>query len=212
MKQQHHDFVLNRTGTRLLQYINSKDENSREKIYEKVYDLYLLQSSHGKNDFFEDNKKDPLCASNVKDFKKRMNLFTKELDQEKTKPFISISESVRHEFFQSHDLRQNEILQTLAFEARNMSLRCSDCRVCKGRYIKNKFNDMGRLCNHCEEKNKIERETKKANAPTWTDENGKIHFELPTELMNMTIAEKLLIQKFAFLIPCVHLGKGKFGE
>jgi hypothetical protein len=47
--------------------------------------------------------------------------------------------------------------------------------------------------------------------PTWT-EKGKNMYHVPKELSNLSIAEKLLIQRVSPLIPVIHIKNGILGS
>jgi hypothetical protein len=48
--------------------------------------------------------------------------------------------------------------------------------------------------------------------PTWTNDQGRVMFEIPVELSSLTIAEKLLIQRVSPLIPVIHIKNGIMGS
>ena len=47
--------------------------------------------------------------------------------------------------------------------------------------------------------------------PIWTDNNGNVRYDLPSELQDLSLTERLLIQKIAVLIPVVHMYQGQLG-
>jgi len=47
--------------------------------------------------------------------------------------------------------------------------------------------------------------------PIWTDNDGNVEYDLPSELQDLSLAEKLLIQKIAVLILVVHMYQGQLG-
>jgi len=47
--------------------------------------------------------------------------------------------------------------------------------------------------------------------PTWTDEEGHVHYTVPEVLSGLTIAEKMLIQQVSPFIPLQHIRHGIFG-
>ena len=47
--------------------------------------------------------------------------------------------------------------------------------------------------------------------PTWT-EKGKIMYHIPKELSNLSIVEKLLIQRVSPLMPVIHVKNGILGS
>ena len=47
--------------------------------------------------------------------------------------------------------------------------------------------------------------------PSWNDEKGNIHFDLPAELKDLREGEKLLIQRMSIYVPLEHLRYGAHG-
>ena len=45
----------------------------------------------------------------------------------------------------------------------------------------------------------------------WFDDAGNVHFELPEELLDLRLGEKLLIQRFSCFVPIVHIRNGVMG-
>ena len=64
----------------------------------------------------------------------------------------------------------------------------------------------------CEECVGSKRESPPAWLPTWTDPNGTFQYRLPSELLDLREAEKLLLQIYAVYIPMHHLRKGAHGS
>ena len=64
-----------------------------------------------------------------------------------------------------------------------------------------------------EKKIEIQQQTLLKNfmLPTWIDDDGKHHFEIPDELKELTVAEQLLISPALPYIPCFHMKQGVFG-
>ena len=57
-----------------------------------------------------------------------------------------------------------------------------------------------------------ERDLMKKNfLPIWTDNDGNVRYDLPSELQDLSLAERLLIQKIAVLIPVVHMYQDQLG-
>lgn len=48
--------------------------------------------------------------------------------------------------------------------------------------------------------------------PTWKDEFGNVRYDIPQELRDLRIGEKLILQKASPLIPVVHIKNGTFGS
>lgn len=75
--------------------------------------------------------------------------------------------------------------------------------------LKLKVNKSG-FCTKCSGK-KEDHYVVKNQLPTWRDSDGKIRFDIPEELSNLTLAEKMLIQRVSPLVPLQHIKNGTFG-
>lgn len=182
-------------------------------FFAKVYDLYLDFASYGQDKYFLDTSTDPLLSTRKRESYRRLESMEeefKELKKEKD-PIIQISDETRRLFYTSSRMRQKEILQMILFEARNVSLEQKKCTICKGIFAFNSLDESSTKCNTCKTNKRTKREVSKM-FPVWFDERNKPRYDLPRELQCLTVTEKMLIQTQSFLIPCIHIGKGKFGK
>ncbi|GFH43542.1 hypothetical protein CTEN210_00015 [Chaetoceros tenuissimus] len=221
---QHHeivDFCGSQHVQQILQFRKKKVGRKPTLFFEKVYELYLNYATYGEVKYFLNGKIDPLMQSTWRDSKNKLDEMMEafiDLQAEEDHPQLSISDETRDLFFQSSRSRQHEILQMIAFEARNLSIDQHKCSVCKGAFISNKFNGgETKKCSDCR-KNNRDKEKCFRMFPVWYDDDEikedkykEAHYELPEELRDLTVTEKMLIQTQSFLIPCIHIGKGKFG-
>lgn len=187
---------------------------STKFFFSKVYDLYLDFASYGKVQYFLDVTNDPLLSTEKRESYRRLKVMEQELKELKKGRdcIIQVSDETRRLFRISCRLRQREILQMIVFEARNISLEQNKCSICRGLFTYNSLDESKRSkCKTCEIKKRTRREVSKMY-PIWIDENGRERYDLPKELQGLTITEKMLIQTQSFLIPCIHIGKGKFGK
>jgi citrate lyase alpha subunit len=68
------------------------------------------------------------------------------------------------------------------------------------------------VCTQCQsKKNEIYFAPNNKVLPTWRTKNNVIKYTLPSELQNLTIAEKLLIQCVSPLVPIIHIKNGVLG-
>ena len=47
--------------------------------------------------------------------------------------------------------------------------------------------------------------------PVWYDDAANVHYELPEELLDLRLGEKLLLQRFSCFVPIVHIRNGVMG-
>ena len=184
-------------------------------FFKRIYDLYLSFAAYGQNKYFMDMTTDPLMEINKRESyhkKRNMEKDLEELEQERD-PLVSISDETRRLFYVSSRSRQKEIIQMIIFEARNQSIRNKKCSICKGIFVYNELDEEKPVrCNNCE-KNKRTKNYFSPMYPVWYDKTKKkSQYSLPPELQDLTLTEKMLIQTQSFLIPCIHIGKGKFGK
>ena len=193
-----------------------EDYLPRSKIlfYRRVYDLYLDFASYGKNEYFMNIATDPLISTGKRESYRRLNIMEtsfKEI-QKKRAPIVSISDETRRLFSKSSRIRQNEILQMIIFEARNLSIDKRRCTICRGTNIFNKLDEKKPTkCNNCKKLKRTKKDYERM-LPIWKDKDGNEQYNLPPELQGLTVTEKMLIQTQSFLVPCIHIGKGKFGK
>jgi hypothetical protein len=68
------------------------------------------------------------------------------------------------------------------------------------------------ICSRCQNrKNEIFYSYEKKLLPTWKTEQNIIKYMLPSELQDLTLAEKLLIQRVSPLVPVIHIKNGILG-
>ena len=102
---------------------------------------------------------------------------------------------------------------TQEFEKQCSKISHSTCFICKSVSLsisliikKDSF-----ICKLCNTKHSYDKKDPYL-LPAWIDKNNdKVHFELPNELLKLTEAEKLLIQRSSTYIPLVHMSKGQLG-
>ena len=97
-----------------------------------------------------------------------------------------------------------EQLEHLCEESKHVT--CSRCN-CTGLSVR--VGNLGR-CNLCSSfTNTV---LKNCNfLPTWTDSSGQVHNNVPPQLDNLTIAEKMMIQLVSPFVPLKHIKNGVFG-
>jgi len=98
---------------------------------------------------------------------------------------------------------------TLEFEEKCLAMSHVECIDCKGIGLRMVVNGAGR-CSRCQQKKKGHLSQRKA-LPSWIDENGLERFDLPSELLGLSMAEKMLIQRISPFVPLHHLKNGTFG-
>ena len=99
------------------------------------------------------------------------------------------------------------------FECKTMLLHHRKCLQCRRITLNHdKFNKTENLCQHCTEDDSKDKFCLRNNTiPIWVDDNDDVHYDQPTELKDLSVAEQLLIQRLSPYVPIVHLKNGVFG-
>ncbi len=94
-------------------------------------------------------------------------------------------------------------------------IRCCMCQAVSlyKDYTKVRGDDGKYICNDCKQKNVDFFYKKGTNGllPVWFDDDGEVKYDLPTELQDLRLGEKLLIQRFSCFVPIVHIRNGVMG-
>ena len=134
--------------------------------------------------------------------------------EEADEGFVSLQNVSVDRFLGLDELQQNKLSVMLEFEGTMLRVRHKHCTRCHKVSLYGWPDDKKSVCVHCAKQllTPVEREEIMQNVyPTWKDESGAIHHELPEDLVGLTIAEQLLIQKASPLIPIMHIKNGTFG-
>ena len=159
---------------------------------------------------------DPFTAQSTADYKNAIDKASKTISSARRKRNAEFDKDNRYtinrESFRTAPYSEQKVLDPLMrFESRMMHTRhhvCSSCNECSLTMSTNRNG----ICPRCAAKRTSEDYTR-ANAmiPTWTDDKGIEHLEVPEELDCLTIAEKLLIQLVSPLVPIYHVKNGTLG-
>lgn len=206
---------------KLKDHIPHYKERKRSKftLSSFIYLLMLLCGTIGFFDAIGNKAYDPFMSSCQRDtIAKCNNLIERVIKTKERILDMQISSHLESNFLTSCAREQMEIVCNLAFEAKNRNEQPFVCMACKGSFIFNpiEIETKPLRCEGCEQRQCTRPSLLKNNLlPVWKerliDDTEKIHYELPEILKDLTLGEKLLIQKNSCLIPCYHLYKGTFG-
>jgi hypothetical protein len=118
------------------------------------------------------------------------------------------------ECFNTTDPKQKRFIEeAYRFESRMFNIKTSFCKCCRKRRI-NMIVGKDGLCRYCHsEKNGCHLYSEENKAlPLWYDLSGKLHYNLPPALKDLTMAEKMLIQRVSPYIPVIHIKNGTLGS
>ena len=113
-------------------------------------------------------------------------------------------------------METEKIQHILSFEAKMEKVHHKYCDSCRSVSIAMSVHTNKRTgktyCDNCK-KNVLfwSRKTFPDWLPTWKDDDGKTHFNLPDELIGLREGEKLLIQRLSLYVPMEHLKYGAHG-
>jgi hypothetical protein len=102
------------------------------------------------------------------------------------------------------------IEQTHCFEKEMFNVQFNTCTMCHQTKLNFPINEK-KMCKRCI-KDPIKFGHENRALPTWIDKFGKIQYKMPRVLKNLSIAEKLLIQKVSPIVPVIHIRNGSLGS
>ena len=191
-------------------------------LYIAIYALYIAASSVGVSNTFGNLATDPMMAMTQTDTILRYNNLdagVKEAESRmknhlNTRCSLPVSKEVKDVFGAGVIQKQQEILSTLDFEFRSKNLSFVRCPACSSDTLQLKPDnrECSVKCKDCLQNKHTQAHFIKENMlPLWYSKDGKMHFDIPNELRDLSFGEKLLIQKTSVLIPVVHLRNGRLG-
>lgn len=181
----------------------------------RVNKLYIDAVSHGLSHSFGNPNSDPFLAKDYQEFGKRKRKLVQQIkDAAKTiKTIINVSQYIENKFQQSSEHDQREILSFLEFDCKNQGIHWFKCKICQSCVMLTKKQDKRTIqCKTCSKSRCNEKLLLDDNRlPIWKCRDGKIHYNIPSELQGLSLGEKLLIQQYSTLLPLIHLYKGRLG-
>jgi hypothetical protein len=102
------------------------------------------------------------------------------------------------------------IKQTLDFEEQMKTILYNTCIICQQRRLNLTLNN-GKCCRCENQKGRYTFCHENKTLPTWINNRNTVMYTIPRELQNLTIAEKLLIQRVSPLVPVIHVKNGSLG-
>jgi hypothetical protein len=113
----------------------------------------------------------------------------------------------------SNENSRQFIEETCRFEREMFNIHFSHCSTCHRRKINLHVNSNG-VCSRCSKEKKGHNKFGHENSalPLWIDKDGNKHFELPKVLLDLQLAECLLIQQVSPFIPVIHIRNGSIGS
>ena len=105
------------------------------------------------------------------------------------------------------------VKQVMEFEREMFNLHFNHCKICFRRKLSLPVNKAG-ICNRCAQEKKGRNKFNDENAalPTWIDKNGRKRYDIPKVLLDLSLAEKLIIQQVSPFIPVIHIKNGSMGS
>ena len=215
-EKSHHELAV----PDIVEFLHSEEYNVTE-----LYTCYIDQISQGIKCCFADKDEDPILAHSLSKYKKLLAKHKKRVlrMEKKQSPFLQANESIKMRLIQSCQNKQQEILSILKFEARDKSMFWFHCNTCNQKYLtylideegsKRTYLSLKKYCTTCQKQTYSQTHNNTNETildPIWINSEGKHCYNIPEELQHLTLAEKLLIQKNAVLMPVVHMYKGRIG-
>lgn len=154
---------------------------------------------------------DPYFATSNADYQRRVDAAREAIENGKKKN--SSNYSFERGPFRAAPYAEQKVLDALfRFESRMANIShsvCANCRECSLNIV---TSVRASKCTKCQDKKRrISYNDENNMLPVWIDDDGNRHYEIPKELSELTIAEKLLIQRVSPLVPIVHIKNGTLG-
>jgi hypothetical protein len=152
----------------------------------------------------------PECNNNERNTKQYFDRMIKVLTYHKENYYKDLKTSIPHNNIEKlkKNLDKNYCQQLFKFEETMFNIHPKHCTICHQRRL-NMVVKTG-MCGRCKGEHFMNKFTHDNNAlPVWVDsETQQVHYEAPKELKDLSIAEKLLIQKVSPLVPVIHIKNG----
>ena len=152
----------------------------------------------------------PECNNNERNTKQYFDRMIKVLTYHKENYYKDLKTSIPHNNIKKiqRNLDKNFCQQLFQFEETMFNIHPKHCTICHQRKL-NMVVKEG-ICSRCKGEHFINKFTHNNKAlPVWIDsETEQVHYEAPKELKDLSIAEKLLIQKVSPLVPVIHIKNG----
>lgn len=168
--------------------------------------MYVTELEYGSCTLFGSKESDPVFAPCLPSFHQRLKNADKLVRNAKSRRLriFSVSDEIRKNFASVKQNDQYVMYSMLKNDMLNKSVSWVHCAKCNSSMLRNGTNPIS--CSSCNSKS-----IKDSWFPVWKDEDDNIHNDLPEELKDLSLGEKLLIQKKAVLLPVVHLKNKKIG-
>ena len=179
----------------------------------KDYDESLVQKTWEDLIEFDLQCPDPWCSSTNDDYTKRLSHAQEAIKKEKRMSQGITDYKFNRQCFRRAPYHEQKVLDAIfRFESRMAKVHhkiCSKCHECS---LNLALQVRKSLCKTCAKKSRIQSYGVENHAlPVWYDDNQTVHYTIPDELKDLTIAEILLIQRIAPLVPIVHIRNGTLG-
>jgi len=193
---------------------NSEEQSPNKAILEiKQIDIEKLSLSMEEEVLFvfkELGLNPPECSNNERGTKQYFDRMINVLKYHKENYFKDVKTSIPHNNIKQlqRNLDKNFCQQLFEFEETMFNIHPKHCSICHQRKL-NMVVKRG-MCGRCRGEHFQNRFTHDNKAlPVWIDAVTKqVHYELPKQLKDLSIAEKLLIQKVSPLVPVIHIKNG----
>lgn len=196
----HHELAESSDVRRTLK----NDITTRKRLYNIYIDMLCIDEP-----CFGIPEQDPIYCDSVDNLNKRISYLKNFIKNRyrSVKDKFHVSDEIRNAFMKGTQNEQFIMFHMLRNDYVSSGIKWVFCTTCNGMRLHNRHSNDDNVCDTCKKKKGVHQ----GMFPTWTDSQGCIHYDLPEELQDLTIAEKLLIQKRAVLLPIVHMQKNKFG-
>lgn len=179
--------------------LRSYDRDQVQEIWEDSIELDL-------------NIIDPYYAESNDEYQHRIMTAVSTIRRVKRKKSVS-NYSIVRDAFRCAPYHEQKVLEHIyRFESRMQRVEHSVCRKCKQCSLNLSTTKRSSICVTCRSaQTKDSYTVENSMLPIWFDDAGIPQYHVPMELKELTIAEVLLIQRVAPLVPIYHVRNGTMG-
>ena len=156
----------------------------------------------------------PFRAKTPDDVEKRFCLIDRRIKHRQTKmsPILFNHQLFTHA---KNDYDRSKFQHVMEFESKMLRTNNVNCYHCRETFIDIVMDDLiakKYICNGCKNNTMTRKYFEENNwDPIWIDDDKTKHYDIPPELQNLRLAEKMLIQRVSPCIPVVHIKNGVLG-
>jgi len=188
-----------------LERIESKDDRKLRRLRMEIEQICKSRNIHPKTGSKRHN-----CRAYILELLDSMKSMEEKDNEVNNLNTCEINPSYSILSEERNDVHAQFIKSTLQFEGNVYDISFKTCNICQQRRLNLNLKDD--ICSRCEgQKSNYSFSHANKALPSWI-RNNTIMYCVPSELKNLTLVEKLLIQRVSPLVPVIHIKNGLVGS